>query len=122
GGTGQSNAANRLARIKVLACWQLRALSAFLALQYTAPAPDGGSYALSQVRLEPVDGAAHQVPRVLGVVEAVTFTRVDHELSFDAERFECVPEFVALRRRTFAIPLADYDQRWGLYVLDEGDG
>src|SRR5580704_3090825 len=82
----------------------------------------GGTTLLSHVRLKPVDGAAHQVPGVLGIVEAVTFTRVDDELSFHAERFERVPEFVALRRRTLAVPLADYNERWGLYVLDEGDG
>src|SRR5438552_7165132 len=54
---------------------------------------------------------------MLGLYEHMPFVFVNDELGFDAESFQCVPEFVRLRRRTFAIAVADDDQSWRFCVL-----
>ena len=46
-----------------------------------------------------------------GIDEMVTFVRIDYELCGNAERPQRVPEFVGLRRRAFAVAIADHDER-----------
>src|SRR6266404_2363621 len=62
---------------------------------------------LAEVRVEPGQGAGNDVALVLGVGEEVAFALIDHELGFDAEGLEGVPEFVGLRGGNFAIAVAD---------------
>src|SRR4029077_4685328 len=76
----------------------------------------------AKMRVKPRDGAADAVPLVLGLHEHVAFVLVDHELGFDAESFQRVPEFVGLRCGTFAVAVANYDQGGRFHVFDESDG
>src|SRR6185437_4285024 len=54
--------------------------------------------------------------------KTVAFMRIDDELRRYTERDQRVPEFVGLRRRAFAVAIADDDERRRLDVLDERDG
>ena len=62
---------------------------------------------LFEVGVEPGDGAGDAVAIVGGLGEVVAFVFVDDERGFDALRFQRVPEFVGLRRRAFAVAVAD---------------
>ena len=75
-----------------------------------------------QIFVEPRDGAAHYIFKVLGLRENVAFVFVDDELGFDAESFEGVPEFVGLRGGAFAVAIADHNERGRFRVLDKSDG
>ena len=62
---------------------------------------------LLEVGVEPSDGAADAVAAMFRLDEHVAFVFVDDELGFDVQRFQRVPEFVGLRRRAFAVTIAD---------------
>src|SRR6266404_3140195 len=51
----------------------------------------------------------------------MTFARINDELRWNTECPQRVPEFVRLRRRTFGVALADYDECRRLHILDELD-
>jgi hypothetical protein len=53
--------------------------------------------------VEPGDGAADALALVLRLDEHMAFVFEDHQLRFNAKRFQGVPEFVGLRRGTFAV-------------------
>ena len=62
---------------------------------------------LTEMGVEPREGALDDVALVLGVGEKVAFVLVDDELGFDPEGLEGVPEFVGLRRGALAVAIAD---------------
>src|SRR5215468_11616568 len=72
--------------------------------------------------VEPVEHAAGDVALVLGAREDMAFVLIDDELRFDTHGLEGVPELVGLRRRAFAVGVADHHERWSSYFLEEGDG
>src|SRR5437764_15034578 len=74
---------------------------------------------LLEARVKPGDGAANAVANVFGIYEHMAFVLVDDELRFNIERFEGVPEFVRLRRGTFAVAVPDDHPRWRLALLYE---
>jgi hypothetical protein len=74
------------------------------------------------VGVEPSQGAGDDVALVLGVGEEVAFVFVDHELRFDAEGLEGVPEFIALRSGNLAIAVADQNERGRFDFFNEIDG
>ena len=51
----------------------------------------------------------------------MAFVFEDHQLCFNTKRFQGVPEFVGLRRGTFAVAVANDDQGGSLHVLDKID-
>jgi len=59
------------------------------------------------VGVEPGQGAFDYIAAMLGISKHVAFVFVDYELSFDAEGFEGVPEFVGLGGGDFAVAVAD---------------
>src|ERR1700740_797787 len=76
----------------------------------------------AEMGVKPGDDTADAVALVLGIREVVAFVFVDDELGFHAESLQGMPEFVGLRRRAFAVAVADDHQRGRLYVFDKGDG
>src|ERR1700733_6759576 len=74
-----------------------------------------------QIMPEPSQRPRDDVPRMLRVREHVALVRVDHKLGRRSIRLERVPELERLRRRTFAISLADHNECRRLGFLDKRD-
>ena len=62
------------------------------------------------MRVEPAGRALDEIALVRRIQEGMALAGVDHQLGFDAERLQCVPELERLRRRALSIPFADQDQ------------
>ena len=68
--------------------------------------------------IEPGQSAAENIVPIFHFVKCMPLACVDDELCWDAERFECMPEFERLRCRTLTVAFADHDQRGRFDLLD----
>ena len=57
--------------------------------------------------VEPRDGALDLIALVSRAGEEMALVFIDDELGFDAQRSQRMPEFIRLRRRAFAVAVAD---------------
>ena len=79
-------------------------------------------YVSFEVSFKPAQRTLDDVALMSCICENVPLVRVYNKSRLNAERFECVPEFIGLRRRTFSVAVPDQNKRWRLGVLDEVDG
>src|SRR5579872_1131652 len=79
-----------------------------------------GRLILGQVFVEPSYAALNYVAGMSRIREVVALVRINYQFCRDLESLERVPKFKGLRRRAFAITVADDDQGRRFHVLDEG--
>src|SRR6185437_1243493 len=72
--------------------------------------------------IEPRHGPLYDIAAMRRIRKTVAFMRIDNELGRYTECDECMPEFVRLRRRAFAVAIADDDERGRLDILDKSNG
>src|ERR1700726_736310 len=86
---------------------------------FSGKLPHARRLRLLKMGVEPGYAAADAVAAMFGLHEHVAFVFVNYQLRFYAESLEGVPEFVGLRRRAFAVAVADDHQRGGFSLLYE---
>src|SRR5271154_2068132 len=74
------------------------------------------------VLLEPAQGAFEHIALVIARDEVMAFVGVDDQLRWNMLIAQRVPELEGLGHGTFAVAVADHDERWRFDFADEVDG